>query len=267
MEYSKAVLFSDLDGTLFNDQTEVPERNRQAVRRFCEGGGIFCISSGRIQSNILTYLKDLPVNGPCILYNGGALYDWKEKRFLLRRKLDMEAAKPFIGHVLEKFPQVDVQVYPGDGIYFLSPRESADRDFVEQHRPCIFTTLEQAPLGWMKVLMQGEPGILEQIRAEGTGYSGLGDFVSTRFDYLELLPYGVSKGSALREALKMPEFTNRVAVAIGDYYNDIELLQEAEVGVAPQNALEEVKKVADYIVCDNNQGAVADCIEYVIPSL
>ncbi len=267
MEYSKAVLFSDLDGTLFNDRTEVPERNRQAVKRFCREGGIFCISSGRIPSNIFTYLKDVPVNGPCILYNGSVLYDWEGKRTLFRRNLNMEAARPFIRRVLDDYPQVDVQVYPGDGIYFLSPRERADRGFVEQHRPCIFTTLQQAPEGWMKVLIQGKPEILKQIRMEGEGITGLGDFVFTRFDYLELLPQGVSKGSALRQALKLPELTNRVAVAIGDYYNDIELLQEAEVGIAPRNALEEVRRRADYVVCDNNQGAVADCIEHIIPSL
>ena len=82
MDYSKVVLFSDLDGTLFNDETEVPENNREAIRGFCQAGGIFCISSGRIQSNIKRYIGDIPVNGPCILYNGSAVYDWEKGEFL-----------------------------------------------------------------------------------------------------------------------------------------------------------------------------------------
>lgn len=267
MDYSSVVLFSDLDGTLFDNDTCVPERNRQAIKRFCESGGVFCISSGRIQSNILTYLKDVPVNGPCILYNGSALYDWKEERFLYRENLNMEAVQPFINYVLAEFSLVNVQVYPGDGIYFLSPKESANQDFVEQHKPCIFAEPDQTPRLWMKVLMQGRTEDLEKIRQAGKKIPQLGEFVSTRFDYLELLPQGVCKGAALKRAMKLPELSHRVAVAIGDYYNDIELLQEAAVGVAPCSALEEVKQIADFVVCDNNQGAVADCIESVIPSL
>lgn len=267
MDYSKVVLFSDLDGTLFGDDTCVPENNKAAIRKFCEEGGIFCLSSGRIPANIAEYVEGIPINGPCILGNGSILYDWQSRSFLHRELLNTEPVEGFLKRVLKEFPQVDVQLYPGDEICFVSPEETADREFVRQHQPCRFVTLKTVEKPWMKVLIMGEAKTLSAIRSLGEGILGIGRFVATSSRYLELLPYGVSKGAALRKAMELPGPAGRICVAVGDFYNDIELLQNADVGVAPANALPEVKAAADYIGCSNNDGIIADCIERVIPGL
>lgn len=65
----------------------------------------------------------------------------------------------------------------------------------------------------------------------------------------------------------LPILEGRQIVAIGDYSNDRELLQNADVAIAPQNALPEVKALANYIVASNNEDAVADLIERILPEL
>lgn len=265
MDYGKVVLFSDLDGTLFNNQTQVPEINREAIERFCRAGGIFCISSGRIPSNIAGYIEGIPVNGPCILYNGSAVYDWSSGTYLYKRMLETEAAEDFLRMVQKSFPQVDIQVYPGDEICFVSPKETADEEFVRLHQPCRFQTLETVEKPWFKILIMGEPELLRRIREKGEALPDVGDFIFTRADYLEILPRGVSKGSALSQAMGCPELAGRFSAAIGDFYNDIELLKAADLGIAPSNALDEVKQAADRIGCSNEEGVVADCIDRIIP--
>ena len=84
---------------------------------------------------------------------------------------------------------------------------------------------------------------------------------------LELLPLGVSKGSTLRALAARPEFEGRLLAAIGDYNNDVELLCAADVSAAPSSALPAVRAAADYVVCSNNDGAVADFIENIFPRL
>ena len=59
----------------------------------------------------------------------------------------------------------------------------------------------------------------------------------------------------------------RTFIAIGDYSNDLELLQEADVAVAVANALPEVKTIADFITRSNDEHALADLIENIIPKL
>lgn len=56
-------------------------------------------------------------------------------------------------------------------------------------------------------------------------------------------------------------------MAVGDYTNDLELLQEADVAVAVANALPEVKQVADHVICSNDEDAIAYLIDELIPVL
>jgi hypothetical protein len=49
-------------------------------------------------------------------------------------------------------------------------------------------------------------------------------------------------------------------VAIGDYLNDVEMLQEADIAAAPESAMAEVKCHAQIITVDHTQSAVADLV-------
>ena len=65
----------------------------------------------------------------------------------------------------------------------------------------------------------------------------------------------------------MPELRGKTFIAIGDYTNDIELLQNADVAVAVGNALPTVKAVADHVICTNDEHAIACLIRELIPRL
>jgi hydroxymethylpyrimidine pyrophosphatase-like HAD family hydrolase len=50
-------------------------------------------------------------------------------------------------------------------------------------------------------------------------------------------------------------------IGVGDYENDLDLMDCADISVCPANAMPEVKQKADHIFCDHNQGVIADIIE------
>ena len=52
-------------------------------------------------------------------------------------------------------------------------------------------------------------------------------------------------------------------IACGDFENDVEMLEEADIAVCPANALPQVKKVADHVLCDCHEGLIADVIEAI----
>jgi hydroxymethylpyrimidine pyrophosphatase-like HAD family hydrolase len=81
--------------------------------------------------------------------------------------------------------------------------------------------------------------------------------------FLEYLPYGVSKGSALRK-LKDYMGGNYIIYAVGDYNNDIEMLHEADIGIATDNAIPMLKESADLITVTNDENAIADVIYRII---
>ena len=82
--------------------------------------------------------------------------------------------------------------------------------------------------------------------------------------YEELLPPGINKGTAVSFLRELPEYEGRTIYAIGDYWNDIELLNAADVACCPTNAIDEVKAVCKHIEASHNDGAIADLVRRVI---
>ena len=82
--------------------------------------------------------------------------------------------------------------------------------------------------------------------------------------YLECVAKGVSKGTALSDVRARCENVQKI-LAVGDYENDLEMIRLADVGGAPGNAIEAVKRAADVVVAaDNNHSAVARFLEQVL---
>ena len=56
---------------------------------------------------------------------------------------------------------------------------------------------------------------------------------------------------------------DRIVIACGDQGNDLAMLKAADVAVAPENALDKVKSVADFVFCHCKNGLIADVIEAI----
>lgn len=82
--------------------------------------------------------------------------------------------------------------------------------------------------------------------------------------YLEIKNIAASNKMAINYLLKQYHVTPNEVIAIGNNYNDIEMLQMAGLGVAMGNAPEEVKAHADYITLDNDSDGISFALEQFI---
>ncbi|MFX9019979.1 HAD hydrolase family protein, partial [Acinetobacter baumannii] len=81
----------------------------------------------------------------------------------------------------------------------------------------------------------------------------------------EFLAYGCSKGKALQALCGSLDVDQSEVAAIGDFLNDVEMVDWASLGGAVGNAHEAVKRVAQVVVASNDDGGVAEFIErYVL---
>jgi hydroxymethylpyrimidine pyrophosphatase-like HAD family hydrolase len=85
--------------------------------------------------------------------------------------------------------------------------------------------------------------------------------------YLEIVHNHVSKGNMLGELLNIEGFQFKKVIAAGDFQNDIEMLRRADCGIAPANAQEDVKKIADVIAVNNDEDLMHDIIYRILPTL
>ena len=83
-------------------------------------------------------------------------------------------------------------------------------------------------------------------------------------EYLEVLSANANKGLGLKALSEALGIAQGETAAIGDYLNDIEMIQWSGIGAAMGNALPEVKVSADIVVPTNEEAGVAYFIDYLI---
>lgn len=265
-KFSNVILLSDMDGTLLNSQGFISRENQEAVKYFTQNGGLFGIATGRSQLNSVLFLDEIKVNAPCILYNGCGVYDFDTKQFITLFELSKKKLYSFLEHCLREFSDITIQVYCPEMCYFISPESQADPQIIEIHQPCEFCQMKDIKdLPWVKILFCGKSEDLVTLNEQMIVF-GLNQEINWVFSsevYLEYLPYGISKGSAL-QYIKSRICPNHKIYAVGDYNNDVEMLQAADVGVATQNAIHGLKQIADRITVNNDESAIADIIYNII---
>ena len=79
--------------------------------------------------------------------------------------------------------------------------------------------------------------------------------------FLEILPKGIDKALSLERLLEVIGMNREQMIACGDGYNDLSMIQYAGLGVAMENAVLPVRKVADYITDSNNDDGVGKVVE------
>lgn len=265
-DISKVLLLSDMDGTLLNSKKEITDTDRSAVKKFMELGGKFTVATGRTIQTFEAYRGMIELKMPLIMYNGAAIYDYNSGEALYSHPLPDEA-KSIAMTILSAMPQVGGEVLKTDGTYVFR-----NNDYQKFHTKICgikphYSELEDIEDGgWLKVLfaMSPEDILQAEILVKQSGFDSV-SFVKSSDIFYEMLPLGVSKGSAIahyRKLLGMEDFT---FAAVGDFDNDLEMITEADFGAVPANAEETVKNAADLLLKKSNDtGAVAELIEYII---
>ena len=265
-DISKVVLLSDMDGTLLDSHKNITDVDRRAIEHFTELGGRFTVATGRTIQSFDQFRSTLGLKYPIIMYNGAAIHDYISGETLYTHPLTT-AAKEYTRALLELMPQAGGEVLKAEGTYVFS-----NTDYQKLHTKLCNIVPNYAELdeisdgGWLKVLFSLAPEDVDymQILVGKQGYKDV-DFVKSSDIFLEMLPRGVSKGSALAEYRKLRGMEGCTFVSIGDFDNDIEMIVEADVGACPANAQDSVKEKADLILTrTNDEGAVAELINYII---
>lgn len=265
-DISKVVLVSDMDGTLLNSEKNISETDRKALDRFMSLGGKFTVATGRTIQSFEQYNSIIDLRLPVIMYNGAAIYDCNEKKICYTHPLP-ETAKAIASEIIAFMPDPGGEVLRTDGTYVFS-----NNDYQKLHTKLCnivpnYAKLDDIPKGgWLKILFSMAPEDIPhlEIFVRQKGFKDV-DFVKSSEIFYEMLPKGITKGSAIEQYRKLPGMEDCIFVAIGDFDNDLEMLQSADFGACPSNSQESVRRTADLVLKNSNDtGAVAELIDYII---
>lgn len=260
---NKWLVASDIDGTLLNTKGLIPKRNIEAIQSFVNSGGLFTIATGRSVNAIRHIIRQVTYNCPVIVLNGAAIYDFSKEAYVWSRLLS-DSAKRIVQLVVERFPEIGLEIYIGTRVIIPVMNKQAADQMEYEHLEFEEIPLEKVPGDWMKVIFVGNE---EQVDAVTAFISALNyhdaEFVRSAYCFYEMLPKGCSKGTALHKLADLCGVLQERTAAIGDYYNDVELLRAAALPAAAGQAPEAVLSLAKLRTCHCDEGSVADLLDFI----
>ena len=262
------LLFTDMDGTLLNDKSEITPRTKAALDQMTALGHHVILSSGRPLPSILEVRKLQGIDYPNMLIisnNGALVYDCDTASNILVYRLDMDDIRYIIGEAekqhlhIHAYTDTEIVCHElNDELRFYTRRIHLPLKCVEN----IADSLEQGSFK-LQCIHLTDRSVLERFRDHITPHlGGRVQIIFSNDQYLEILPAAAGKGPALLYVEEYLHVPHSHTFAAGDAENDISMLKAAGTGIAMANAAPAVKEVADIVTeKNNNQDGLVEIIE------
>jgi Cof subfamily protein (haloacid dehalogenase superfamily) len=258
------LVVTDVDGTLIKESSPInsvviPQLNLDAAKEIV-ARNLLTIATGRSCITSRAICEKLPTNLPAILYNGSCIYDYKEER-LLFSVCQPQSAIDVLRQVMEKYDDCGVLMANLKGEFVVRN----DR-FLSAYSRNLGVTIEPTVLadcsGMLKALVSCDMAKQDEVYEFMCGVMD-NELSLTRSEkcFIEILPSAVSKGAALVKLLELIDLPLANVFAIGDYYNDVSMLELVGCPIAVASAPECVKSICKHVVSNAEDGSLMDVWE------
>ncbi|WP_036735385.1 Cof-type HAD-IIB family hydrolase [Paenibacillus zanthoxyli] len=262
-------IFSDIDGTLLNSRHQITPETKSAIQKVKDRDIPFVLVSARMPSGILPLQQELEINAPVICYSGALVLGGSDsgghRKTLHSVGMGKSSVDLMLGIVSSGFPGISFSLYSHDqwivgdltDPWVIQEQEIIKVDPIERELSSYIEEDHEIH----KILCMGNPQeinwLAETLKRVVPGVS----IYKSKDTYLEIMDEMVSKSYAIRELEEVLHISNRELMAIGDNYNDIDMILYAGLGIAMGNAPEEVKRIADTVTLSNDEDGLKDGIE------
>lgn len=258
----------DIDGTLLNSKHQISEGTKAAIKIASNERQIpVILVSARMPKGIIFLQKELEIEQPIICYSGALTLD--ESNNILSKKIipvyNLEEL-----YKLVKNEKVHMSLYKDDEWYVeqLDYWAKQESDIINITPKLVdFNNLiqlwEQKGTGPNKILCMAEPNEINLLKEKVKDYDL--NIYPSKPTYLEIMPKEASKTSAIDVLRRKFDIKQNEILAMGDNYNDMDMIEYAGLGIAMGNAPDKVKKCANKVALSNDEDGVAEAIrEYVL---
>ncbi len=267
MDYKLIAL--DIDGTLLDDQKEIPGKVRETLKKAYGKGFRIALLSGRMPAAVELIEKKLGIPcvkacnaGTCVILDSGETF------------MDFIGAQETAAvyhEVAEKY-HVPLWVYRNRSwmvtaidsyVQYESRIIQYEPELIDMDQRCLCWKAEDT--GPNKLLFGTEPMVLLQILCDMELFRARGlDFARSADIYLEIYPRGATKGKALHTICQALGIHPEDTIAFGDQELDLPLLEAAGCSVAMGNAIPRLKECADFVTKSNNEAGVAVALQQLL---
>ncbi len=261
----------DIDGTLVGDDLSIGPDTRSAVHAARAQGVMVSLITGRMVSSAMRFARELDLDTPIVGYQGALIREMPAEgskrpgRLLVHTPLSAAVARevvvwarahgldPHVNH-LERFIVRTDDPRADEYTTFMGTPPRLEDDLVASIRHPV-----------TKVMCAGEPPLPTLVAPLARAhFAGRADVTVSHPHFVEFVAPGVSKGRAIRWLARRMRIPLGAVLAIGDQWNDIEMLAEVGHGTAMPTAPVEVLAAARYVARPLGEEGVARMIEALV---
>lgn len=265
------ILFTDVDGTLLTDDKQISSADQQAIREMTEAGHKIVLTSGRALPDLLRQADKLSLNMEgcyVIAYNGGEIYDCYARQSLFKNELslhtvslifDIARSHHICAQTFDNGYAITYNEFPAFQRYC---REIGSKPLITDD---ITGALEHLPSKILYVDYEDHDRLVQMQQLVLSRAGSLVDAFFSAQSLLEIVPKGTNKGKAIKTFYQMFHLPYENTISVGDGINDITMFHATKIGVAMANAVDEVKREADYVTRqDNNHSGLSEVIHQFV---
>jgi Cof subfamily protein (haloacid dehalogenase superfamily) len=263
----------DIDGTIVADDLVIGERTMAAITEARRRGIEVALVTGRMATSAMPFAEALSLDGPLVAQQGA----------LIRAMPSSDSRRPgHLGRLLYHRPlkpETTIDIVKWCREHDLIPHfnhlewmiVSKDEERLEEYRLFVGDRLRlvddvlvraQHPVTKVVAIGEGEHSldVLDEGRAR---FAGRAEVTLSHPRFMEFLAPGVSKGAAVRWLARRHGVPLAQCLAIGDQYNDLEMISEVGHGVAMPSAPEAVQEAARFVAPPVRDEGAAQMIEKI----
>lgn len=281
------VIASDMDGTLLNSKHQISEGNIKAIKKAKELGVKFIIATGRRYEDVESFIDEHDIECEYILMNGA---EYRNSNGEIQETINIDKNKVKV--VLEKISKenLSTEIYTNKGIYTVNTKEEAlegmvnrlkqfekvddnekalelakkhshyvNLNYIENIDEFIESDIEVRKI----ITFYDDVELINRVKDELSKVEDIA-VLSSFVTNIEVTNIKAQKGFILSKVIKKMGISNDEVMAAGDSFNDYSLFTEFKNAFAMENAIPEIKELANNITDTNDNDGVAKAIYKVL---
>ena len=257
----------DLDDTLLADDLSISAQTIDAIQEAVAKGVVVTLATGRMYKSAVKYAKQININVPIITYQGAYIKNVLDGQEIYKRFVSYDYAFD----ILKRLKDMNkiIQVYINDELY-VQKDNLYIKDYVKITQvnyhvvDDLLEIIGNNSLPFKIIAIDSPDQVLIMLKEFRELYKDKLNVNTSKPNFLEFSNIEASKGQAIKFLASKQGISMEEVIAIGDSYNDFDMIKMAGLGVAMENSRPRIKEIADYVTKTNNDHGVWEVFQKYI---
>lgn len=260
------LIASDMDGTLLDENGQVPPETFDLILALREHGVRFVASSGRRYDRLCDFFSPVKDRMDFVASNGAQVF---ADGVQIDREVYSHLAIRRLAKTVAMFPNMHLALFDRTKSYLLDDEDKFVRE-VDKDLPNVerIYELPSPQVSIIKASIFCDDGnVMDNAYVLQRELGGLFTFAPSGSSYIDAMQPGISKASGIAQVMEYHGIDASEVMAFGDAMNDYEIIRFVGTGCAMANGRPALRAVADRVIGSNVERAVQSEMRCVLESL